>query len=58
MINISYNEDEEMMMVKKNDDVVFYGNYWDFDDSPNGIAKFLKSLGLKIKVDKNLPSIG
>lgn len=58
MINISINEDEEMMEIKNDDNVVFYGNFWDFDDSPRGLADFLKSLGLKVKLDKKLPSIG
>lgn len=58
MVKISHNEDEEMMEIKNDDEVVFYGNYWDFDDSPKGLANFLKSLGLKVKLDKKLPSIG
>lgn len=58
MINISYNEDEEMLMIKKDENIVFYGNYWDFDNSPKGLADFLKLLGLKVKLDKKLPSIG
>lgn len=58
MVKISHNEDEEMMVIKNDDEVVFYGNYWDFDNSPEGLADFLKSLGLKVKLDKKLPSIG
>lgn len=55
---ISYNPDEEMMSISdKNDKCLFYGNYWDFDKSPTGIAEFLKKIGLKVKIDKKLKSV-
>ena len=55
--NIRYNENEEMMEITRNGDVIFGGNYWDFDRSPKGIFKFLtEDLGLEdVMISNDLP---
>ena len=57
MIVITYNESEEMMEITKDDEVVFIGNDWDFDSSPEGLKEFLISLGLEVKTKKTKKSI-
>ena len=52
MITITYNENEEMMVIKNNEEVVFYGNYWDFDKSPHGLKSFIENLGLQTELIK------
>jgi hypothetical protein len=49
---IRHHEDSEMMEITQGGKQIFYGNYWDFDDSPNGLKEFLKQLGIKAKVKK------
>lgn len=49
---IRHHEDSEMMEITQDGKPIFFGNYWDFDDSPNGLKDFLKKLGIKAKVKK------
>lgn len=49
---IKFHADSEMMEITQGEKSIFYGNYWDFDDSPRGLEAFLKSLGMKVKVKK------
>lgn len=54
-IEISYNEDCEMMEIKNTSgEVIFYGNYWDFLNEPKFIKGFLESLNLKVKTNSKL----
>lgn len=56
---ISYNQSEEMIQITNKDgEVVFGGNYWDFDESPEGLKKLFEALGLQVSIDDELPSIG
>ena len=55
---ISYNNSEEMMSIRNHNDVsVFYGNYWDFDNSPESLFKLFKSLGLKVMINDSLANV-
>lgn len=54
MITISYNDNEEMMEITYNDRTIFYGNYWDFDDSPHGLKKLFEKLDLDVQLSEDL----
>ena len=61
-IEIHYNESESMMSINISDDrpgasdtTLFYGNYWDFRNNPEGIAQFLTKLGHDVKLQNDLP---
>lgn len=58
MVTISYNSEEEMMHIENDNGTVFYGNYWDFSREPKDLYKFLVQLGLPVKIDKDLVSLG
>lgn len=50
--SIKYSESEEMIQIINQDGkVVFGGNYWDFDSSPEGFKRLFESLGLKVSMD-------
>ena len=45
MVVITYNEDEEMMQIQNGrGEVIFYGNYSDFNRTPNGLSDFIQKL--------------
>jgi len=49
---IRYSESEEMIqIINKDGKVVFGGNYWDFNRSPNGFKRLFESLGLNVTMD-------
>lgn len=50
IVRILKDENVEMMKVFYKNDLIFEGNYWDFDRSPEFLLKFLK----KLKVDVSL----
>ena len=50
IVRILKNENVEMMKIFYKNDLVFEGNYWDFDRDPKSLVKFLK----KLKVDVSL----
>jgi|GEM_PF-6726644 len=58
MVKISYNSQEEMMHIETDNGTVFYGNYSDFKRDPDSLYKLFVSLGLSVKKDEDLPSIG
>lgn len=45
MIEILKDDKREMMQINHNGECVFYGNHWDFQNCPEGIAQFLNKLG-------------
>jgi hypothetical protein len=50
--SIKYSESEEMIQIINQDGkVVFSGNYWDFDRSPEGFKNLFELLGLKVSMD-------
>lgn len=51
-ITIEFNPYQEMMNVVLDKHSVFYGNYWDFDQSPHGLQDFLKSLNLEVSLQE------
>lgn len=58
MITIRYNEAEEMMLIEKDGEVVFNGNYWDFPREPKELSVFLARCGMSLKIQNNLEPIG
>ena len=52
MVTIKYDENTEMMCIDRDGENIFEGNYWDFDDSPQGIAEFLGELAVEVKLKK------
>lgn len=46
VITIFDDENSEMMLIKKDEKVIFEGNYWDFSTNPQGIIEFLKKCGV------------
>jgi hypothetical protein len=51
-VGIRYSESEEMIqIINKDGKVVFGGNYWDFDRSPEGFKRLFESLGLNVTMD-------
>ncbi len=50
--SIRYSESEEMIqIINKDGEVVFGGNYWDFDRSPEGFKSLFESLGINVTMD-------
>lgn len=54
-IKISYNPSQEMMHIENDKGTLFYGNYWDFSRNPKDLAKLFEQMGLKVKIDQDLP---
>ena len=50
--SIRYSESEEMIQIINQDgEVVFGGNYWDFNRDPESFKTLFESLGLKVSMD-------
>jgi len=50
--SIRYSESEEMIqIINKDGEVVFGGNYWDFNRSPEGFKSLFESLGINVTMD-------
>ena len=50
--SIKFSKSEEMIQIINQDGkVVFGGNYWDFDRSPQGFKRLFESLGIKVSMD-------
>jgi len=50
--SIRYSESEEMIqIINKDGKVVFGGNYWDFNRSPEGFKRLFESLGINVTMD-------
>ncbi len=50
--SIKYSESEEMIqIINKDGKVVFGGNYWDFNRSPEGFKRLFESLGINVTMD-------
>lgn len=45
-IEIMYDKPNEMLSIWRGDQRLFFGNYSDFNRTPEGISTFLKSIGL------------
>lgn len=61
MIVINVNQEEEMMNITKDKKSIFYGNFCDFDRSPEGLRNFLIEIGVNPKeiiLKNDLPPIG
>lgn len=50
IVRILKDENVEMMKVFYKNDLIFEGNYWDFERNPTFLCQFLK----KLKVDVSL----
>ena len=51
-IKIEFCPETEMLTIIYGEKIIFDGNYWDFDRSPNNFKKFLEDLDFKVNYIK------
>ena len=53
VVDINYNDNEEMMSIMHNGKCLFYGNFWDFERDPESLAEFLQKLGITVNLSES-----